>query len=341
VRSGLSCAPTGAAATRTEERREINTFAVRRIFLSPLALKSEGSLLRRILDAWTARYAKPEQAALDAVAHLKPAVVVTGGSRGIGFQLARRFAKAGHDVALLARTPEPLQQAASAITSEFPVRALAIVIDITGAEAPQLIDARLAEQGFYTDILVNCAGVGLAGRFVAHDVAQVMHLIELNVAALTRLMHHTLPRLIARGRGGILNVASLGGLVPGPYQAAYYASKAYVISLTEAVGTEIAGLGVRLSALAPGPVNTGFHQAMGADFSFYRQLILPLSAQGTANAAYRGYVLGCRLIVPGIMNKLLAIALKIIPHALLLPIVGWLLRPDELQPSRWPFDKKE
>ena len=144
-------------------------------------------------------------------------------------------------------------------------------------------------------------------------------------------MHHTLPRLIARGRGGILNVASVGGLVPGPYQAAYYASKAYVISLTEAVGTEIAGLGVRMCVLAPGPVNTGFHQAMGTDFSFYRQLILPLSAQATANAAYRGYVLGCRLVVPGIMNKLLAIALKIIPHALLMSIVGWLLRPAEPQ----------
>jgi short-subunit dehydrogenase len=298
-------------------------------------------LLIRILDAWTARYAKPERAALDAVAHLKPAVVVTGGSRGIGFQLARRFAKAGYDVALLARRSEPLQQAASAIASEFPVRAIAIAIDITGAEAPQMIDARLAEQGFYTDILVNCAAVGLAGRFVAHDEGQVMHLIELNVAALTRLMHHTLPRQLARGRGGILNVASLGGLVPGPYQAAYYASKAYVISLTQAVGTEIEGLGVRLSALAPGPVNTGFHQAMGSDFSFYRQLILPLSAQGTANAAYRGYVLGCRLIVPGIMNKLMALALKIIPHALLLPIVGLLLRPTGQQPSRAPIDKKE
>jgi short-subunit dehydrogenase len=293
--------------------------------------QSEGSLLSGFLDAWIARYAKPKQAALDAVAHLKPAVVVTGGSRGIGFQLARRFAKAGYDIAVLARNQEPLQQSTLALANEFPVRVIAIVIDVTGEDAPATIDARLAEQGLYSDILVNCAGVGLAGNFTSHDEAQVMRLIEINVAALTRLMHHTLPRLIARGRGGILNVASVGGLVPGPYQAAYYASKAYVISLTEAVGTEIAGLGVRMCVLAPGPVNTGFHQAMGTDFSFYRQLILPLSAQATANAAYRGYVLGCRLVVPGIMNKLLAIALKIIPHALLMSIVGWLLRPAEPQ----------
>ena len=161
-----------------------------------------------------------------------------------------------------------------------------------------------------------------------------MHLIDLNVTALTRLMHHALPRMLARARGGILNVASLGGLVPGPYQAAYYASKAYVISLTEAVASEAAGRGVRFTALAPGPVDTGFHAAMGAEFSFYRQLILPLSPEGTANAAYRGYVLGCHLVVPGLINKVLALALRILPHTLLLPFVRWLLRPAEQRPWR-------
>ena len=109
-----------------------------------------------------------------------------------------------------------------------------------------------------------------------------MHLLDLNVAALTRLMHHVLPGMLARARGGILNVASLGGLVPGPYQAAYYASKAYVVSLTEAVAAENAGRGVRFMALAPGPVNTGFHAAMGAELSFYRQLIFALERGATA-----------------------------------------------------------
>ena len=165
-------------------------------------------------------------------------------------------------------------------------------------------------------------------------------MIDLNVAALTRLMHHALPGMLARGRGGILNVASLGGLVPGPYQAAYYASKAYVISLTEAVGSEAAGQGVRLTALAPGPVDTGFHAAMGSEFSFYRQLILPLSPEGTANAAYRGYVLGCHLVVPGLINKVLALALRILPHTLLLPFVGWLLRPAEQRPWHDTTDNK-
>lgn len=284
-------------------------------------------MLRRLLDAWIARYAKPTPAALQAVAGLKPIVVVTGGSRGIGLALARRFAKAGHDVALVARTTGPLDEAAASIRHDFSVTALAIALDVTDPSMPQTLDQHLAEDGYFADILINDAGIGLAGPFAAHDEASVMRLLDLNIAALTRLMHHALPRMLARGRGGILNVASLGGLVPGPYQAAYYASKAYVISLTEAAGWETRGQGVRLSVLAPGPVDTGFHAAMGAEQSFYRQLILPLSPEGTASAAYRGYVLGCRLIVPGLINKVLAVALRILPHTLLLPLIGWLLWP--------------
>ncbi len=287
---------------------------------------------RRMLDAWIMRYAQPSAAALDAVARLQPAVVVTGGSRGIGLAIARRFAKAGCDVALLARDAAALQEAAAAIERDFAVSALAVAVDITAADAPQIIDARLAARGCYSDVLVNSAGIGLSGAFEDHAQAEIKHLIDLNMAALTRLMHHVLPGMLGRARGGILNVASIGGLVPGPYQAAYYASKAYVISLTEAVAAENAGSGVRFTAVAPGPVNTGFHATMGAEQSFYRLLVPPLSAERTASSAYRGYVLGFRVVVPGVLNKLMWPALRILPHRLLLPIVGWLLRPRAEQP---------
>lgn len=290
---------------------------------------------RRLLDLWQTRYARPAPGAREAVAHLTPAVVVTGGSSGIGLAIARRFAKAGQTIVLVARNAGPLREAAGAIEREFDVPAHAIVLDVTSEGAPQELDASLAQNGVYADVLVNCAGIGLSGEFESHDIESIEKLNDINMTALTRLMRHALPAMRARARGGILNVASLGGLIPGPYQAAYYASKAYVISLSEAVGYETRGTGVRLCVLAPGPVDTKFHSEMGAEQSFYRQLILPLSPEKTAASAYRGYVLGCRLVVPGILNKIMAVALRILPHTLMLPLIGWLLRPREER--SWSF----
>lgn len=298
------------------------------------------SPLRRLIDLWLARYAEPSAAARAAVAGLKPITVVTGGSRGIGLAIARRFAKAGHDVALVARHADALQAAAASLAREIPVTALAVPLDVTDAAAAQRIDAHLTANGFYLHTLINCAGVGLAGPFLGHSDDAIQRLLDVNVNALTRLMRHALPAMVARAEGGIVNVASLGGLVPGPNQAAYYASKAYVVSLTRAVATENTGSGVRIMALAPGPIDTGFHQAMGAELSFYRQLVLALSADETARSAYRGYVLGQSLVVPGITAKLLQIALWIIPHAMLLPLVGWLLRRREERPWRGTDDNE-
>lgn len=298
------------------------------------------SPLRRLIDLWLARYAEPSAAARAAVAGLKPITVVTGGSRGIGLAIARRFAKAGHDVALVARHADALQAAAASLAREIPVTALAVPLDVTDAAAAQRIDAHLTANGFYLHTLINCAGVGLAGPFLSHSDDAIQRLLDVNVNALTRLMRHALPAMVARAEGGIVNVASLGGLVPGPNQAAYYASKAYVVSLTRAVATENTGSGVRITALAPGPIDTGFHQAMGAELSFYRQLVLALSADETARSAYRGYVLGQSLVVPGITAKLLQIALWIIPHAVLLPLVGWLLRRREERPWRGTDDNE-
>ena len=289
-------------------------------------------MLRRIIELWLSRNAEPQADALAAVAHLQPMVVVTGGSRGIGLAIARRFARAGYPVTVVARGAAALDDAAAAIARKYDVKALALALDVADRDAAQRIDAALATEGFYLDVLVNCAGTGLAGPFVSHPEAAIDTLIDTNASALTRLTRHALPQMLARGRGGILNVASLGGLVPGPNQAAYYASKAYVVSLTRAIATENAGRGVRIMALAPGPVDTGFHQAMGAELSFYRQLLLALSADQTARAAYRAYVLGWRLFVPGLTGKLLQVALWIIPHALLLPLTGWLLQRREERP---------
>jgi len=289
-----------------------------------------------LLGAWRRRWWRPDARALAAFAGLRPMVVVTGGSEGIGYALARRFAAAGHDVMLVARRADALERAVAGIRSAFRVEAVPVAADLTTPAAIATIDAALAAHRAYADVLVNSAGIGLAGPFHAHATEDVVALVDLNVRALTRLTSHYLPGMRLRGRGGILNVASLGGYTPGPYQAAYYASKAYVISLTEAIAAETAGEGVSVCALAPGPVDTAFHARMGSESAFYRTFIVPASARSVARAGYWGFVLGLRVVVPGVISPFAALAMRIMPHRILVPIVGWLLKPREERPTHAP-----
>ena len=283
--------------------------------------------LSSLAQAWRRRWWRPNPAALADYAGLTPMVVVTGGSEGIGYELARRFALAGNAVMLVARRREPLQEAAARISAEAGVTAIAVPADVTAADAIQKIEAALAEHRAYCDVLVNSAGIGLSGPFHAHPPEDVVRLIDVNVRALSELTRHFLPAMRVRGRGGILNLASLGAYTPGPNQAAYYATKAYVLSLTEAIASETAGEGVRVCALAPGPVNTAFHARMGAENAFYRTFVVPASARFVARAGYLGFLLGLRVVVPGLINPFLAVAMRIMPHRILVPIVGWLLKP--------------
>jgi uncharacterized protein len=286
-----------------------------------------------LLQTWRRRWWRADPAALAAYAGLRPVVVVTGGSEGIGYALARRFAGAGHDVILIARRPEPLEEAARRIREEFKVEAVALPLDLRSPDAISAIEAALAAGGAYADVLVNSAGIGFAGRFHEQAPEEVVQLIDLNIRALTALTRHFLPGMRVRGRGGIVNLASLGSYAPGPYQANYYASKAYVLSLSEAIASECAGEGVRVMALAPGPVNTGFHDRMRAKNALYRLLVPPTSAESVARAGHRGFTLGLRVVVPGFFNPFLAIAMSILPHRLVIPIIGWLLQPRGDEPD--------
>ncbi len=283
--------------------------------------------MRSLVLAWRRRWWRRDPAALAAFEGLRPVTVVTGGSEGIGLELARRFASAGNDVMLVARRLEPLEQAAVQIRAETKADVVVLPLDVTVPDAVAQIEAALASHGAYADVLVNNAGIGLAGPFHAHAAADVLRLVDLNVRALTHLTHHFLPGMRVRGRGGILNLASIGGFAPGPNQAAYYASKAYVLSLTEAIAAETAGEGVRVCALAPGPVNTRWHEKAGAQSAFYRSFVPPASARSVAWAGYLGYVLGLRVTIPGLVNPFMALAMRIMPHRIVIPIIGVLLRP--------------
>ncbi len=289
--------------------------------------------LRFLVEPWVRRRSRPDAAALAAVAGRVPATVVTGGSRGIGLALARRFAEAGDTLVLVARRHDPLEAAAQSISRDYKVKAVPLALDVTTPGAPAEIDRCLAENGLYLDRLVNNAGVGLAGPFHAMSAEDIDRLLGLNVAALTRLMRHAIAPMRERGRGGILNVSSLGGLAPGPYQSAYYASKAFVISLTQAVAYEVRGEGVRVAVVAPGPVETGFHAGMGAESSLYRRLLPAQTPAMVARSAFRGFMLGRRVIVPGLLPTAASLALRFLPHAIVVPVIGRLLYAEPRNPG--------
>lgn len=280
--------------------------------------------MQHIVDIWLRRWRRGP-ADRTAFAGLRPLTVVTGGSAGIGRALALEFARAGQPLLLVARRPEALATAAREIEAATGVEVSTMAADVTAVAGRDAIDAALAERGAYCDILVNNAGMGLAGPFAEQNATQLAQLLELNMAAPTDLMRRHLPGMLARGRGGILNVASLGGFLPGPHQAAYYASKAYLIALSEAVADETRGQGVRICVLAPGPIDTGFHATMGGQSAPYVMAAGLMSPDYVARRAVRGYRWGCKLVVPGLHYRLLALVIRVMPHPILLPMTRWLL----------------
>ncbi len=253
--------------------------------------------------------------------------MITGGSEGIGFAIARLLAQRGHDLLLIARRGDVLEAAAAGIRADYRVVVATLSLDLTRADCLDVLDGELAKLGRHPHMLVNNAGIGYAGRFSEARLDELDHLIGLNVAVPSRLMHHVLPGMRARGGGGILNIASLAGYVPGPYQAAYYASKAYLISLSEALAAEVKADGVRVTVVAPGPVETRFHAKMGAERALYRWLVPASTPASVARWAVRGYELGLRTVVPGVLNLVGAAALRLTPHVVLVPMMAWLLDP--------------
>jgi len=281
-----------------------------------------------LLDRWIGAAAPVDPLAVNPQTGLRGAVVITGGSSGIGLEIARRFASDGYHVVLVARSHGELNAAVKRMRGERATYAVtAIAMDITARDAPEHLRARLIDQDAYCTILVNAAGVGLSGAFTQRSRDDIDRLIALNVRAATDLARAFLPDMLDRRHGGILNVASFGGLVPGPYQAVYYASKAYLLSLTEALAWETRRSGVRVSAVAPGPVETAFHAKAGAENALYRRLLPGISAKRVADAAVTGFWLGRTLVAPGVLYWVLIVLIRAVPRRALAAIMGVLLKP--------------
>jgi short-subunit dehydrogenase len=246
--------------------------------------------------------------------------LITGASAGIGTELARVFASNGHRVALVARRADRLEKLAGEIASSGGAAPIVIPCDLEQPDAGDKIAAALAAAGVEVEYVVNNAGFGKFGRAIEIDRAEQLGIIAVNIRALTDLSLRFSDHLI-RNRGGILNVSSIAGFLPGPGMAVYYASKAYVLSFTEALRGELGPRGVRVTALCPGPVPSEF-QARAGFLPGVDSAILNVAASDVALAAYRGLMADKRAVLPGLGIKIVPFLLRLFPRGFILAAVA-------------------
>ena len=246
--------------------------------------------------------------------------LITGASAGIGTELARVFASHGHRVALVARRADRLEALASEITKAGGAAPIVIPCDLAQPDCGDRIAEALTASGVEVEYIVNNAGFGVFGRAIQRDRSNQLEIIAVNVRALTDLSLRFSDHLI-RHRGGLLNVGSIAGFLPGPGMAVYYASKAYVLSFTEAMRAELAPHGVRVTVLCPGPVPSEFQARAGFRPGF-DSAILNVSPADVAQQAYSGLMANKRAVLPGLGIKIVPFLLRLFPRSFILGAVG-------------------
>jgi uncharacterized protein len=247
--------------------------------------------------------------------------LVTGASSGIGADVARCLAARGHGVTLVARRAERLEQLAAELRERHGVRVEAIGCDLCDADARQQMRAEIEERGLTVEVLVNNAGFGTAGRFDRLDLERELEMVRLNAEAVVDHCGRYVPGMVERGRGAVLNVASTAAFQPLPRQATYSATKAFVLTFTDALHEDLEGTGVTATTLCPGPAKTEFMATAGIDWEGLPSFIWSEPAE-VAEAGVKGLEKGRRVVVPGVLNRAGAVGGHHVPRGLLLRVAG-------------------
>ncbi|MBE0339666.1 SDR family NAD(P)-dependent oxidoreductase [Paenibacillus sp. 23TSA30-6] len=243
-------------------------------------------------------------------------VLITGASGGIGKELADRFAKDGHNMVLVARSEAKLVELAKGYRERYGVHVKVFAKDVTSPGVAEDIAAELKKEGIAVDYLVNNAGFGLYGSFLETELEQEMNMIDVNVKALTIMTKLFLPDMVKRRQGGVMNVASVAAFYPGPLMAVYFATKAYVLSFTEALENELTGTGVTVTALCPGPTATGFIDRSDVGSSkLYQSGVMEVGV--VADEAYRDFLRGKTLIIPGAIHRFITSLPRFLPRKMM------------------------
>ena len=263
---------------------------------------------------------------MNSIAAARPLALVTGASSGIGVDLARELAKAGHDLVLVARTAAPMAALAKELEAQG-AAATVLAADLSQAGAAARLAEDLAGRGLAVDVLVNNAGLGANGRFDESDPRRIAEMLHVNVVALTELTRLLLPAMVARRRGRVLLVASTAAFQPGPQMAVYCATKAYVLSFGEAIAYELRGTGVTVTTLCPGATETNFSKVADSEkiALFGSKVSAVMQSAEVARRGVQGLLAGRRVVVTGMLNKLTAVSARLLPRALILPVTNSLM----------------
>jgi len=247
---------------------------------------------------------------------VKKYALITGASAGIGYDLAKMAGADGRNLILVARSAEKLNALAVELRKNNDTEVVTIAVDLSDEKGVNKLLDEIASQNLKVDILVNNAGFGDFGDFSKADLSKNMEMIRLNIGALTQLTHAIMQQMLGSGKGRIMNVASTAAFLPGPGMAVYYASKAYVLSFSEALSRELKGSGVTVTALCPGPTDTSFATAAGLGKSLMHRMLPPATSAEVAKAGYKAMMKGKTIEIPGFMNKLTAITPRLTPRSI-------------------------